>query len=204
MADTNDQVDRAVPLVAVQNAFAAYRGRYWVAGGWAVDLHVGRIRRVHSDVDVLILARDLEHFDAVFGAGGITLHDHQTGTDTAWAFPQDVIPGRHVFRFADAIDPLAIEVVIGLADGEDWLFHRGRTTRRPLAAMTHVSPGGVPYLGPEVVLMFKAREPRPKDEEDFADLQPLLTREQASWLAPRLAPPGDTDHPWLSGLSGRN
>ena len=143
-----DIVDRAEALIAVENAFAGYRGRYWIAGGRAVDLHVGRIRRVHSDVDVLILARDLELFDAVFGAGGITMHDHQTGTDTPWAFPQDVIPGRQVLRFADAVDPLAIEVVVGLADGDDWLFHRGRTTRRPLAAMTHVSPGGSPTSAP--------------------------------------------------------
>ncbi len=192
-----DIVDRAEALIAVENAFAGYRGRYWIAGGRAVDLHVGRIRRVHSDVDVLILARDLELFDAVFGAGGITMHDHQTGTDT---------PGRSRRRHPR---PAGAPVRrCGRSAGDRG---RGRTRRRRRLAVSPWShhapsigghdarePGRISYLGPEVVLMFKARERRPKDVQDFADLRPLLTREQTDWLAPRLSPPGAPDHPWLS------
>jgi hypothetical protein len=46
--------DEAPELRAVQNRFAVYPGRYWIAGGWAVDLHIGCVRRDHHDVDVLI------------------------------------------------------------------------------------------------------------------------------------------------------
>jgi len=31
---------------------------YWIAGGWAVDLAVGRVTRDHADVDVMLLERD--------------------------------------------------------------------------------------------------------------------------------------------------
>lgn len=29
--------------------------RWWVAGGWAIDLHLGRVTRPHDDTDVVIL-----------------------------------------------------------------------------------------------------------------------------------------------------
>ncbi|MGZ4472804.1 MAG: nucleotidyltransferase domain-containing protein, partial [Nocardioidaceae bacterium] len=32
--------------------------RWWIAGGWAIDLHLGRQRRAHADVDVLFLRAD--------------------------------------------------------------------------------------------------------------------------------------------------
>ncbi len=31
---------------------------WWIAGGWAIDLHVGRQTRAHEDLDVLILRDD--------------------------------------------------------------------------------------------------------------------------------------------------
>ena len=32
---------------------------WWVAGGWALDLHLGKQTRAHADVDVLVLRDDL-------------------------------------------------------------------------------------------------------------------------------------------------
>lgn len=32
---------------------------WWLAGGWAIDLHVGRQTREHADTDVLVLRDDL-------------------------------------------------------------------------------------------------------------------------------------------------
>lgn len=31
---------------------------WWIAGGWAIDLHLGRTTREHGDIDVLILRED--------------------------------------------------------------------------------------------------------------------------------------------------
>jgi hypothetical protein len=31
---------------------------YWIIGGWAIDLAVGRVTRDHADVDVMLLERD--------------------------------------------------------------------------------------------------------------------------------------------------
>jgi Aminoglycoside-2''-adenylyltransferase len=187
------QVEDAPQLRSVKQLFAAYPCPYWIAGGWAVDLHVGRPRREHADVDVLILAADLETFARVFADRGVAIDDHQTGERRSWASADEVEPGRHTLAL---LDTPGVEVLLALSDGPDWVFHRGRRLRRALADITHTSPGGLPYVGPELVLLFKSRDPRDKDEQDFRDLAHLLTLEQRQWLAPRLSPPGGADHPW--------
>jgi hypothetical protein len=61
------------------------------------------------------------------------------------------------------------------------------------------SPEGIPYLAPEIVLLFKARHDRPKDQGDFTGVLPLLNPGRRAWLAAALARvhPG---HPWISEL----
>jgi hypothetical protein len=94
-------------------------------------------------------------------------------------------------------------VLVALADGDDWVFHRGGgKLRRALTDITSVSPGGLAYLRPELVLLFKARDGRDKDDRDFCDLLPLLTPGQKAWLLPRLARAGGPEHPWARLLAG--
>jgi hypothetical protein len=40
----------------------------------------------------------------------------------------------------------------------------------------------IPYLAPEIVLLFKAKAPTEKDEADLAVTLPMLTRHQIEWL----------------------
>jgi hypothetical protein len=127
--------------------------------------------------------------------------DHQTGEERPWVYPDEVVPGRNTLYLADTVDIKALEVMVALSDGDDWVFHRGRGTRQPFAEISHSSPAGIPYLGPEVVLLMKARDGRPKDDDDFIALAPLLTEAQRRWLIPRLTRPGLPDHPWLPYLT---
>jgi hypothetical protein len=54
---------------------------------------------------------------------------------------------------------------------------------------------GVPYLAPEVVLLFKARNARNKDEADLYTVLPELDDARLRWLDGALALV-DPDHPW--------
>ncbi len=42
----------------VSEAFASFPGQWWIAGGWAIDLWIGRQTRPHDDIDVLICCTD--------------------------------------------------------------------------------------------------------------------------------------------------
>ena len=43
---------------------------YWVFGGWAVDLHVGRVTRPHDDVDIAVWREDLPRIVHLLEADG--------------------------------------------------------------------------------------------------------------------------------------
>ena len=43
---------------------------YWLFGGWAVDVWVGRLTRPHDDIDVLVWRRDEPRVDEALVAGG--------------------------------------------------------------------------------------------------------------------------------------
>jgi hypothetical protein len=86
-------------------------------------------------------------------------------------------------------------------DRDEWVFRRDPRIHRPLASAIELDPRGIPYLAPELVLLFKARARRAKDEADFALTLPSLTTERAAWLRQALATahPG---HEWISRLRG--
>jgi hypothetical protein len=60
----------------------------------------------------------------------------------------------------------------------------------------------VPYLVPEIVLLFKAKHDRPKDHADFAGIVPLLDPTQRAWLAAAALARVDPGHCWISDLRG--
>jgi hypothetical protein len=65
--------------------------------------------------------------------------------------------------------------------------------------MGRVSADGVPSLAPEVVLLFKAKNARQRDEHDLDQTLPLLSADERAWLhdAITLVHPG---HPWVTRL----
>jgi hypothetical protein len=85
-------------------------------------------------------------------------------------------------------------------DGGDWVFRRDPRIRRPLAEAIEFSPDGIPYLVPEIVLLFKAKSPKKKDEADLALTLPTLTLKRIAWLrnALQMVHP---KHEWIGRLN---
>ena len=53
-------------LASISELMRGFDGPWYVAGGWAIDLFLGRSTRAHSDVDIAILRRDRQDdFDNV-------------------------------------------------------------------------------------------------------------------------------------------
>ena len=167
---------------------------WYVAGGWAVDLHLGGTLREHEDLEIAIPEAGFAEIAGRFpelaffvagdgkvvpaGPAALAAH-HQT-----WAL--DAAAG--VWRFDVFREP---------HDGDVWISRRNASLRRPYAEIIRRTPDGIPYLAPDVVLLFKAKHRRPKDERDHAAVAPRLTAAERSWLdsALELVHPG---HPWIS------
>jgi hypothetical protein len=86
-------------------------------------------------------------------------------------------------------------------DGDTWICRRERTIRRPYADVVATTKDGIPYMQPDIVLLFKGKEPRPKDEADFETTLPFLRNEQRVWLAGALARAYAADHSWIDPLT---
>ncbi|MEU7788062.1 amino acid transporter [Amycolatopsis sp. NPDC049159] len=187
--------DPATPAeVAV--LFASAGVPWWIAGGYAIELAVGHAFRAHADVDVLFLRRDQAAVQAALPSWEWWAAD-PPGTLRPW-LPGEVLPPGvdDVWCRPGPSAPWRIQIMLDETEGDEWISRRNPAVRRPVSRLGAVSAGGIPYLAPEVQLLAKARDTRPKDERDFTAALPVLDTAQRRWLAAALAP----DHPWQDRL----
>ncbi len=182
---------------AVARLFDGFSEPWWVGGGWALDLFLGRHTRVHEDIDVEIphasqaaLAALLAGWDLRLAADGVL---------TPW-HPETEIPA-HVNSLwcRRAGGPWQLQVMLAMTEGEQWLYRRDHRIRRALTEVYSLSDDGIPYVAPEIQLLFKSKSPRPKDERDFEAVAGMLSPAQRDWLEAALGMTAP-DHPWLEQL----
>jgi len=86
------------------------------------------------------------------------------------------------------------------SEGDEWIFRRNPAIRGLLSGLGLCSGDGVPYLVPEVQLLYKSKGLRPKDQADFDSVQPRLGLQQKAWLKDALRKIYPERHPWLGRL----
>ena len=180
-----------------EEAFARLRRLslpWYVAGGWAIDLFAGRQLREHEDLEVAVPA---ERFGEVAPAlAELELYAMGDGEVTALSEPCGRLADTHqTWGLERNANAWRIDVFREpSADGE-WVCRRDARIRLPYGELIEHTADGIPYARPEVVLLFKAKAARPKDEQDLRDVLPLLDERRRAllrdWLA--LVHPG---HAW--------
>ncbi|HSR99287.1 MAG TPA: DUF952 domain-containing protein [Kofleriaceae bacterium] len=189
-----------------------YGARWWVAGGWAVELQVaaahGRPIRPHADLEISILRRDQR-----------ALFDHLVGWQLCAVVRPGVLEDWDGQLLASAVhqlwarrgsrpqpqpdgfvtDPTFIDILLEESDGDLWRFRRRPSVAGPLADLGATSARGTPFIRPEVSLLYKAKHRRFKDQRDFDATAPTLDATARAWLAAALdqTHPG---HPWAQLL----
>ena len=188
---------KPLELDQVRALFEAQPALWWIAGGRALELFAGRSWRAHGDLDVGVLRRDEARVVPALRA----FERHAAHGDLQLLPPGGLAPAdaHCVWCRAHGRDPWRFELLLTESDGDAWVFRREPAVRRPLAEILRCTGEGVPYLRPELQLLYKAKAVRPKDELDFAAVAPLLDTESRRWLRAALARahPG---HPWLERL----
>ncbi|HEX5116308.1 MAG TPA: amino acid transporter [Pseudonocardiaceae bacterium] len=179
--------------------FSALRTPWWLAGGYAIELAVGRAFREHDDIDVLLLRRDQLTAQRVL-AGWEWWAADPPGVLRPWQ-PGETLPAHvhDIWCRPTAAQPWRIQFMLDESSGEDWISRRDPRVRRPISTLGHTSPDGIPYLAPEIQLFYKARGLRAKDDADFDAIHTLLDAQQRQWLVDAIR---DTygAHPWLDRL----
>ncbi|HET7460147.1 MAG TPA: hypothetical protein VFJ82_02820 [Longimicrobium sp.] len=188
------------PLRAVAGTLRDLRAPWAIAGGWAIDLALGRVTRPHADVDVAVFRDAQEALRAALPAWEFAVVEG--GAPRPWEPGAWLAPPVHEVhaRPPAGVPGPALEFLLNERDGADWVYRRDPAVRLPLAQAVRESGLGVWVLAPEIVLLYKSKAPRPADEHDFQVARPLLDVEARAWLraALRRAAP---DHPWADALA---
>ena len=183
----------------VARILAAVEAPWYVAAGWAIDLFLGRQQREHEDIEIAVpRTRFREVADALAGfelfaagvpsSGFVTSLELGGDRETHQTWVREPTTGRW-----------RLDVFCEPSEGGTWIYRRDGRIRLPYDEVIEWTSGGVPYGRPEIVLLFKARQVREKDESDFAAVLPLLGPERRRWLvdALQLVHPR---HRWLREL----
>lgn len=194
--DEHVAVDSWSPAEA-QARLAPLSGLCWaVAGGWSIDLHLGRVTRPHHDLEIAVHGADVPWLIAAFPA-----------PDWRWDVPVD--GWMHPYAAAGELDShqtwlwsvrdeaYVLDVFREEDRGDTWICRRDPTLTRPWDEVVDRSPDGIPYLTPEIGLLFKAKHRRPQDEADFANTIATLDGPRRAWfrMALERVHPG---HDWLN------
>lgn len=170
---------------------------WYVAAGWALDLFRGEKTREHGDLEVAVpaarFAEVRERFPGhVFDA---------VGWGRIWEdAPAEVLSATHQTWLREpSTGDYRLDVFREPHDGDRWICRRDETIRMPYTEIILRTPDGIPYLAPELVLLFKAKHVRRKDQADFDGVVPLLPAARRAALVGLLerVHPG---HAWLEAL----
>jgi hypothetical protein len=171
---------------------------WWIAGGWALDLFLGTTSRAHKDLDVGIFRRDASSvMSSLKGWEIFEAKDRALSRVVAGAVPRVDVNSLWCRR-ADSTE-WCFELLLDERTDDRWSFRRLPEITRPVAAILRHSADGLPYLSPEIQLLYKAKALRPEDQHDFDRVLPRLEAEAAEWLqgALELTHP---EHPWIARL----
>ena len=89
---------------------------------------------------------------------------------------------------------------VGPGGQDRWVCRRDANLRLPYAEVIRRDETGVPYLRPDLVLPFKAKAVRPRDQDDFDRTVPDLSADERTRLAVWVARVHGLEHPWVAAL----
>jgi hypothetical protein len=184
------------PLLLRVGALLSRADVEWAAaGGWAIDLFLGRVTRPHHDVD-LAMWRDQQR------AVRIALPDWEfsiadSGLLRPWRHDEQIDLPLHELH-ARGPDGRSVEFLLNDRARGAWIYRRDERIGLPITrAIRHAA--AAPFLVPEIVLLYKSKSPRAIDNEDFRSAAPHLSLDARAWLADALAR-NHRSHPWLEHL----
>lgn len=180
----------------VTSFMAGFNKTWFIAGGWAIDLFIGKETREHKDLEIALFRKDQLNLKAY-------LED--------WEFMK-VIKGEfhtwenefldlpiHEIHATNKLNGDKIEVLLNETEDNDWKFRRDLRIAYPLNSVWSYSETGIPYLNPEIALLYKARNAREKDQKDFMTIKDYLDNEKKQWLRYALEL-HEPEHKWLKFL----
>ena len=200
--------------------------KWFVSGGWAIDLHLDRITRERCDLDISVsfsarfecIAFFLQQDWLVEGKlhDGFKriykLTDYEDEIFYFWSFPKDASfvsvyldenGNRRILYNRDLQHELDyLEVFFDRIEDGYFIYRQKNQIRRNLSQAI-LTRNGVRYLAPELVLLLKANRLSEKNIQDFDVVVDSLDHNVLVWLIEALSLTQGNSHPWLERLQDK-
>ena len=196
---TDDKNWQPLSLDEVNNLLESITIPWWLAGGNALDLFIGKQTREHLDLDILILRKDQ-----------FIMKEYLT----EWLFYKTNQPGLLPWNNSEFLDiginsvwckrneksPWNMEIIFMDSDDQEWFYRRNPKIRGPLENIGLIK-NNISIISPEIQLLFKSKyHSKAKNSFDFQNTLSYLSSEQKEWLKKSLEIEYKKEHPWIEQL----
>lgn len=188
-----------MPFDQCQNLTSLMTGfkKSWgFAGGWAIDLFNGRESREHKDIEIAIFRKDqlyLKNYLNNWEFNKVVKGEFHHWDNEFLELPV------HEIHATNKVNGDKIEILLNETEDDEWKFRRDVRISYPLASVWSYFSTGIPYLNPEIVLLYKVKNTREKDHQDFRTLRGHLDVEKRRWLRDAIEL-HEPNHKWLQFL----
>ena len=182
----------------VRDRLRELSARWWIAGGWALDLFIGRATRAHTDIEIAVFRDDLAAVRRALA--GWELFVAESGAFTPWREGEPLPKSAHELWCRErGHQAWQLEILVEERSGDRWTYRRDPDIGVRANDLGRVTADGIPYVRPEIQLLYKSKDARPVDESDFITVLPRLDPAQRAFLSAALwtTAPG---HRWLQRL----
>lgn len=166
---------------AVARLLGSTSVRWWLSGGAALDLWLGRTIRPRPNIDVSVVAADLVELvrDLPPGFSAWVPDDGDAAVTSFADIPTDADPQPVRIR-DDARNVWVLQVNVEDGAPRAWVYKRDPRLQLPWDRAV-LDIAGIPTGAPEVQLVWKALRPRPEDDVDKDAVVAALSEDARAW-----------------------
>ena len=167
----------------VKNIMDKFGFPWFIAGGWAIDLFLDRETRTHDDIEIGIyrehqmkLQKYFEKRKKYYINNKSLIGKH---TKVEWNKEYLRLPIHELYI---EYNDFEIEVLLNERDEANWIYRRNEKIKHNEQTVILNTKDGIPYLCPEIVLLYKTKEIREKDIQDIKNASTKMNDSQIKWL----------------------
>jgi hypothetical protein len=196
-------IDNWMPITVteINEMFTEIPITWCIAGGWALDLHLGKKTREHSDIDVVIYREEQRILYQSLKKDWM-LYKAQNGKLKPWEDGEFLTSINDVWLSKNTDSPWSFQIMLVDSENNEWIYRREKSIKRAKHKIFLRTNEGIPYIKPEVQLLYKAGSSkiREKDYKDFQNILPLLVSKEKEWLKSSLNKQFPDGHDWIGYL----
>ncbi|MGK2868079.1 MAG: nucleotidyltransferase domain-containing protein, partial [Mycobacterium sp.] len=149
---------------------SAISAPWCVVAGWALDLFVGEVTRAHDDIEIAVPAAGFDEIAAALPGYEWDV----VGDGRIWQYPGQFEKHFQTWLREPATGTYRLDVFREPHIDERWVCRRDPAITLTYDELILRTGDSIPYVLPEVALLFKAKHRRAKDEADFQRVLPEL------------------------------